>query len=216
VLVKPYKRSDVEAMLQKWARDIDTGAPTTPEEKANRAIAVEEPEEPEELEELEELEEVEEVAAEPTEPEPATVAAAEPTEPEPATVAAAEPTEPESADPLVILDESNLVETFFGNKEVVSSLLARFIERTEQEIALIPDLIKKEDWETAQREAHTIKGSALNLSARQLGEAAAQLEGAIKNRDTQAIATALPLLAPAFKKFRQAAQRFIQSQTGGA
>jgi len=203
VLVKPYKRSDVEAMLQKWARDIDTGAPTAPEEKANRAIAVEEPEEPEELEELEELEEVEEVAAEPTEPEPATVAAAE-------------PTEPESADPLVILDESNLVETFFGNKEVVRSLLARFIERTEQEIALIPDLIKKEDWETAQREAHTIKGSALNLSARQLGEAAAQLEGAIKNRDTQAIATALPLLAPAFKKFRQAAQRFIQSQTGGA
>jgi HPt (histidine-containing phosphotransfer) domain-containing protein len=198
VLVKPFKRPDIEAMLQKWAQDMDTVEPKSQGEEVAEA---------EELEEIEELEEVEEADE------------TKVTEEAKDTGEIKKPGNTKDAGPedtWGILDESNLVETFFGNKEVVSSLLGRFIERTEQEIALIPALIEKEDWETAQREAHTIKGSSLNLSARQLGEAAAQLELAIKNRDTQAISVALPLLSPAFIKFRQAAQRFIQAQTKGA
>lgn len=209
VLVKPFKRPDIEAMLQKWEREVDAVESMNQGEGVAETVEEEKVEELEELEEVEELEELEEAEL------PGETNGTGNTAEKGNGVEHTEGSD-KTEEPQYVLDEANLLETFFGNQEVVSSLLGRFIERTEQEIALLPDLIKKEDWETAQREAHTIKGSALNLSARHLGTTAAQLELAIKNRDAQAIAVALPLLAPAFKAFRQAAETFIQSRTGGA
>jgi HPt (histidine-containing phosphotransfer) domain-containing protein len=91
----------------------------------------------------------------------------------------------------------------------VQKLLVRFMERTEAELAALPDLIAKEDWETARREAHTIKGSALNLAAQDLGQAAARLELDIKEEKREDIPSALEALKRAYKRFKEQVEQAV-------
>jgi HPt (histidine-containing phosphotransfer) domain-containing protein len=112
------------------------------------------------------------------------------------------------------LDPNELLETFFGKKDTVDSLLARFVERTAEQIAKLPKLIEAEDWETARREAHTIKGSAMNLQAKNLGSTAAALETAILEQDGAAMQAALPRVDGAFKLFAIAAKTFMDTPGG--
>jgi len=174
ILVKPFKRPDIEAMLEKWLR-------AEPEE-------LQELEEPEELEELEELDDPEQASA--------------------SASGAAPP--PEAGEPdKNVLDWTEVVETFFGKTETVINLMGRFVERTAEQVAQLPGLVERQDWETARREAHTIKGSALNLAAKNLGQTAARLELAIKNLDHPEIAAALPELPRAFAAFRRAVDYYL-------
>uniref|UniRef100_A0A7C3HXX0 Sensory/regulatory protein RpfC n=1 Tax=Gracilinema caldarium TaxID=215591 RepID=A0A7C3HXX0_9SPIR len=179
VLIKPYKRTDIEAVCKKWLscdQPILSG-PILPRDPAELQPLDAETSEAGTLEELESLEEPEEL-------------------------------EPETTIPAkTILDRDQLLENFFGNKESVQKLLVRFIERTEAELAALPDLIAKEDWETARREAHTIKGSALNLAAQDLGQAAARLELDIKEEKREDIPSALEALQRAYKRFKEQAEQ---------
>jgi len=174
VLIKPYKRTDIEAVCKKWLSNNLAPISRPPEIQAT------DDEESEEgaLEELESLEEPEELEPEELEPE-------------------------EAISAKTILDRDQLLENFFGNKESVQKLLVRFMERTEAEFAALPDLIAKEDWETARREAHTIKGSALNLAAQDLGQAAARLELDIKEEKREDIPSALEALKRAYRRFKE-------------
>jgi HPt (histidine-containing phosphotransfer) domain-containing protein len=63
--------------------------------------------------------------------------------------------------------------------------------------------LQKKDWETARREAHTIKGSALNLAAQDLGQSAARLELDIKEAKEEDIPAALKALTEAYGRFKQ-------------
>jgi HPt (histidine-containing phosphotransfer) domain-containing protein len=114
-----------------------------------------------------------------------------------------------------IFSAAELRENFMGNMELVRSILVRFIERTERQIAEIPGLAERGDWETAVREAHTIKGSARNLSAPELGDAAMRWEAACKAGDPQAVRNLAPELAEAFARFRAAAEEFFGPQAEG-
>jgi PAS domain S-box-containing protein len=181
VLIKPYKRSDIEAMCAKWFGESLQMAPQLiPQSTEDQGTACKELEEAETAEEIiEELEELEKPEKEPI--------------------------------PLQhILDTNQLLENFFGNTESIQKLLARFMERTETELSELPGLIAKEDWETARREAHTIKGSALNLSAQDLGQAAARLELDIKDVKREDIPAALEALIAAYKRFKEQATRLTR------
>ena len=164
ILIKPYKRSDIEAVCKKWL-----GGSLKTEE-----IPVVEEAELEELEVLEEVESEE------------------------------DPTEDSS---LKVLDTKQLLDNFFGNKESVTKLLQRFMERTETELAVLPELIHNQDWETARREAHTIKGSALNLAANELGQAAARLELDCKDIKSDDISSAFMALEQAYRRFKKTAEQ---------
>jgi signal transduction histidine kinase/DNA-binding response OmpR family regulator len=151
ILVKPFKRPEIEAMLRKWIN----------------------------------------VRREP---------------PEPVVPPAALPTAPLTAP---IFDREDLMETFMDDEEVARSLLVQFVERTAGQIAAIPDLAKKKDWESARREAHTIKGSALTMGGKELGEAAARLELAFKNLDGAEMKAAYGPVQEAFVRFRAAAEAYL-------
>jgi signal transduction histidine kinase/CheY-like chemotaxis protein/HPt (histidine-containing phosphotransfer) domain-containing protein len=172
ILVKPYKRQDVDEMLQKWM------------------LCEKRPGEVEELAELEDVEDLEEVEELETAEEDA-------------------PDEPPRV-PAIAVDE--LLANFFGKKDVVDSLLERFIARTKEQVAGMSAAAERGDWETLQREAHTIKGSALNLAAKELGEAAAKTEQAAKGQDAPTASVALAALGPAFERFERAARAIIGSQ----
>jgi signal transduction histidine kinase/DNA-binding response OmpR family regulator/HPt (histidine-containing phosphotransfer) domain-containing protein len=111
-----------------------------------------------------------------------------------------------------VFDAADLLETFMGDKNAVRPLLVKFLERTGEQIAAIPRLAEKGDWESARREAHTIKGSSLTLSGKELGQAASRLELAFKNVNKPEIKAAYPPVVKAFARFRAAALLFLKDK----
>jgi HPt (histidine-containing phosphotransfer) domain-containing protein len=98
--------------------------------------------------------------------------------------------------------------------DLIESMLAKFIARTEEQIEQsIPLAAGHEDWETAIREAHTIKGTAFNMSGKELGAAAARLEEAFRARNPDETAAALGPLKEAFMRFKAAAERYLDERT---
>jgi signal transduction histidine kinase/CheY-like chemotaxis protein/HPt (histidine-containing phosphotransfer) domain-containing protein len=181
ILVKPFKRPEIEEMLHKWlalqqAPEPGTGEAAPPGEATAREAAA-----------------------------PSGEAVAPPGEgAAPTREAAAAP--PKSS----IFNGDEVRETFFDNIETIQSLLVRFLDRTEAQIKAIPESMEKEDWESARRDAHTIKGSALTLSGKELGQTAARLELAFKNVDRGEMSAALPPLGEAFARFKEEVELFLK------
>jgi HPt (histidine-containing phosphotransfer) domain-containing protein len=115
---------------------------------------------------------------------------------------------PAAADP-AIFDHADLMETFLNEEETARSLLARFITRTADQIGAIPGLAERQDWESARREAHTIKGGSLTMGGRELGKAAARLETAFRNVDRAEMEAAYEPVKEAFVRFRAAAEAYL-------
>jgi HPt (histidine-containing phosphotransfer) domain-containing protein len=102
-----------------------------------------------------------------------------------------------------------------GNMDLVRSLLGRFIERTTLQITGIPGIAESGDWETARREAHTIKGSARSMSGMDLGDAAMRWEETCKNKDLDAVKALGPEVAEALVRFKAAAEQFLSEPPSG-
>jgi signal transduction histidine kinase/DNA-binding response OmpR family regulator len=105
-----------------------------------------------------------------------------------------------------IFDFPDALDIFMGDKEVVASVIEKFIEKADAQINDIRENILQTDFETGRRNAHTIKGGALTLSANELGTAAAELESAFKKRDMTSIQGLYPLLTTAFDRFKRELQ----------
>jgi signal transduction histidine kinase/DNA-binding response OmpR family regulator len=109
-----------------------------------------------------------------------------------------------------IFDPGELRETFMAEDELIDSMLAKFIAHTEEQIERnIPRAVGIEDWETAAREAHTIKGTAFNMSGKELGTAAARLEEAFRTRNRDETAAVLGPVKEAFIRFKAAAGHYL-------
>jgi HPt (histidine-containing phosphotransfer) domain-containing protein len=68
-----------------------------------------------------------------------------------------------------------------GNEKLYRSLLVKFFNECPDSTQQIQAALQKEDWQLATRVAHTIKGVAGNLGAKELMAASADLEAAIRN-----------------------------------
>jgi CheY-like chemotaxis protein len=127
----------------------------------------------------------------------------------PARVSGAAPAAPVSVTNGPVFNSRELLDTFLNDAETIKPLIGRFLERTEAQIAGIPGMAQREAWEEGRRVAHTIKGSALTLSGRELGQAAARLELAFNTRNPDEIRTGIPPLTEAFARFKTEAELFI-------
>jgi HPt (histidine-containing phosphotransfer) domain-containing protein len=112
----------------------------------------------------------------------------------------------------VIFSAAEVLDTFLGNEEMAVSLLDHFLERTQGQIETFPALLAAADWETARREAHTIKGAVLTLSGGELGKAAARLERACKDREEPETEAAYQEVQAAFARFRDEAGKFLEAR----
>lgn len=127
-----------------------------------------------------------------------------------------------------VFNREELLETFLGDAETAASLVARFIERSAEQAAAFPELESGKDWKEARRFAHTIKGSAMTLSGKELGRAAAELErlykaaldaasspAALDNSalpDADTLERARSALEEAFGRFRAQAEIFLKNE----
>jgi PAS domain S-box-containing protein len=76
----------------------------------------------------------------------------------------------------IIFDFDDAVETFMGNADVVKRVLGEYLVKVDGQIPGIEKCLSVGDTEGSREFAHSIKGSALNLSMVVLGEAAKNLE----------------------------------------
>jgi CheY-like chemotaxis protein/HPt (histidine-containing phosphotransfer) domain-containing protein len=97
------------------------------------------------------------------------------------------------------LDEA--VETFMGKREVVERLLASFVQTVRGQILAMEGFLEKRDYESLRSEAHSIKGGSWNLTAKRLGDAAAQSEAAAREAKAEESASALSKLKHEFAAF---------------
>lgn len=79
-------------------------------------------------------------------------------------------------------DIEGYLERMNGDKEIVKFIIGGFLEQIDKQISIMQNAISGNDHETLEREAHSIKGGALNIIADDLMESAKELEFASKEK----------------------------------
>ncbi len=89
------------------------------------------------------------------------------------------------------IDVEAYVNRMGGNREIAISIIKGFIENIPSQLQNIAEAIKSKDTEIVDREAHSIKGGALNVFASDMMEAAKALETHAKSGNLQNAAALL-------------------------
>ena len=75
-----------------------------------------------------------------------------------------------------LFNEAELLERLMGDEDLVKTVVAAFLEDAPRQIAGLKQALAEGDLTRAQRQAHTLKGAAANLSAGRLCQAALEIE----------------------------------------
>ncbi len=98
-----------------------------------------------------------------------------------------------ATEPSLVLEE--LLSRIGGDREFAVELLNEFVDSLTREIAALNLSLEKKDAEGIRYRAHSLKGSALNLAAREFARLASLCENAARNGQFEEIETTLPLLS---------------------
>ena len=109
----------------------------------------------------------------------------------------------------VIFDTALIMDNFTNDYDAAVSIITIFLKRTQDQIENFPNLEKAGDWDSARRDAHSIKGSAGSLGGAKLRETAARLEMACRGGSREEIKASFLLLCEAFNLYRNKAEKFI-------
>ena len=110
---------------------------------------------------------------------------------------------------LKIFDYEEAVSTFMGNEAVVKKVLKSYLEKVEVQIPTIEEALNHNDMETVRMEAHSIKGSGLNLQAEDIGRKAEKLEHAARDKDTESCREYLEEVRTAFARLENTTVSYI-------
>ena len=105
------------------------------------------------------------------------------------------------------IDLSALLEMLGGDKQVVASLLSKFVDELTTDLAASELAITDQDAEALRQIAHRIKGTSANLHALMLSAAARELEQAC----TEAEASLMTIKQQVMSDQARAVQEAIES-----
>jgi PAS domain S-box-containing protein len=114
----------------------------------------------------------------------------------------------EAAETEELFDFKKAVESFMGKEEVVKKLLSSFTDKVAGQIMALKEAVKNQDFEVIRAEAHSIKGGAWNLHAKKLGDAAAELEWAGREKLKAEAKRCLAELQKIFMLFKKFISRY--------
>lgn len=98
-----------------------------------------------------------------------------------------------ATEPSLVLEE--LLSRIGGDREFAFELLNEFVDSLTKEIAGLQHSLEKKDAEGIRYRAHTLKGAALNLAAKEFARLASICESAAKDSRFDDIESTLPLLS---------------------
>jgi PAS domain S-box-containing protein len=106
-----------------------------------------------------------------------------------------------------IFDEADLLERLMGDKDLAYILINGFLDDMSKQIKFLEESVKVEDYSTAQRIAHTIKGAAGNIGAPSLKEAAYEVEKTAKNGDAKMVRELLENLSTQYARLAEVIEK---------
>ncbi len=109
-----------------------------------------------------------------------------------------------------VLDEDKLLAHLDGDRELLTELAALFLEDYPKRLSDIRDAIHSSDGPALQRAAHALKGSALNLMAGPVSQAAQELETAGERGDLSHATDACAALEKELQPLERVFERLIE------
>jgi CheY-like chemotaxis protein/HPt (histidine-containing phosphotransfer) domain-containing protein len=113
------------------------------------------------------------------------------------------PPEAEATQTAKVFDRSALLERVGGDNEICAEILKTFLADVPERIQEMEDALVRGDNETLGRGAHTIKGSAGNVGAPVLQEAAGRLEAAVAAGELGSSREKLDAIVAEFGRFKR-------------
>ena len=104
-----------------------------------------------------------------------------------------------------IFDREDLSYRLSGDESLCKELVEMFIQAIPKRIKNLKAALNEKNAETAELEAHTIKGMAANISACLMQKIACETELAVKEKDFNRIGSLVGEMKQAFEQFRQVA-----------
>jgi two-component system sensor histidine kinase/response regulator len=101
-----------------------------------------------------------------------------------------------------------------GNARLYRSLLAQFADQRAEVAGEMQTALDLADYATAERLAHTVKGSAGNLGVRSLSEMADELERAVQSRDVDAVAVQNARVGTEWTRVAEAVHNSLTADAG--
>jgi PAS domain S-box-containing protein len=97
-----------------------------------------------------------------------------------------------------IFDQKALTERLMGDHDTAWKIVHGFLGDIPKQITTLVAFIAREDFRSAQRQAHSIKGASANVGAQRLYAVAFEMEKAAGARDLPSLESNLPLLKQEF------------------
>src|SRR5580704_4021929 len=96
------------------------------------------------------------------------------------------------------------------------SLLGQFVEQQAGAISAIRASLAREDFASAERLMHTLKGVSGNLGAKALSGLAAELERSLRDRNARSLEVGLSGIAPELAQLMEAIRNFLAAGAANA
>ena len=109
-----------------------------------------------------------------------------------------------------IFNPDDLLENLMDDKELCVSILEGFLADIPEQITKLEQAVADNDVQTAERQAHTIKGACSNVGANELQKTAYKLEMSGKEGDLDSVQRGLPELKDRFGVLKEMVAATIQ------
>jgi two-component system sensor histidine kinase/response regulator len=114
------------------------------------------------------------------------------------------------------LDVADGLNRVAGNRKLYRSLLAQFVEQQADAVAALRASLAREDFTSAERLIHTLKGVSGNLGAKALSSLAAELEMSLRDRNDESLEAGLSSMAPQVARLMDAIRNFLAADAAEA
>ena len=106
------------------------------------------------------------------------------------------------------IDLSALLEMLGGDKQIVASLLSKFVDELTMDLAASELAITDQDAEALRQIAHRVKGTSANLHALMLSAAARELEQACTEADASLMTIKQQVMSDQARAVQEAIERW--------
>jgi HPt (histidine-containing phosphotransfer) domain-containing protein len=107
------------------------------------------------------------------------------------------------------LDVADGLNRVAGNMKLYRSLLGQFVDQQADTVSAVRASLARDDFASAERLIHTLKGVAGNLGAKALSALAAELERSLRDRNAQSLEAGLSGIAPESARLMEAIRNFL-------
>lgn len=108
-----------------------------------------------------------------------------------------------------VFDFDSALEAFMGDEDVLKNVLGSVLDKIPTQIELIKQALEGGDMETVRTESHGIKGGSWNLCMQFLGDIAAKVEAAAKEKDAETCRALLPELEKGFEITKGVIEKYL-------